>query len=145
MPRGDVLELIDDIKDAIPGELDDAQDVLDARDGMLLLDLKFTRDQQNQQFEEYRGIVLHHLIDSGLATAIERLLHRLDGGGVENLPCATEPASRVSNWPRCKIGANKMAGARFEISIDGKTRSCREDIRSIVQSRHPGEWLPYSN
>lgn len=35
VPRGDVLELIDDIKDAIPGELDDAQDVLDARDSML--------------------------------------------------------------------------------------------------------------
>ena len=35
VPRGDVLELLDDIKDAIPGELDDAQDVLDARDGML--------------------------------------------------------------------------------------------------------------
>ena len=32
VPRGDVLELVDDIKDAIPGELDDAQDVLDARD-----------------------------------------------------------------------------------------------------------------
>ena len=36
VPRGDVLELIDDIKDAIPGELDDAQDVLDARDSMLI-------------------------------------------------------------------------------------------------------------
>ncbi len=35
VPRGDVLELLDDIKDAIPGELDDAQDVLDARDSML--------------------------------------------------------------------------------------------------------------
>jgi cytochrome P450 len=35
VPRGDVLELIDDIKDAIPGELDDAQDVLDARDALL--------------------------------------------------------------------------------------------------------------
>ena len=35
VPRGDVLELIDDIKDAIPGELDDAQDVLDARDQLL--------------------------------------------------------------------------------------------------------------
>src|SRR5258708_34211206 len=35
VPRGAVLELIDDIKDAIPGELDDAQDVLDARDSML--------------------------------------------------------------------------------------------------------------
>src|SRR6202000_3507725 len=36
VPRGDVLELLDDIKDAIPGELDDAQDVLDARDSLLL-------------------------------------------------------------------------------------------------------------
>ena len=35
VPRGDVLELIDDIRDAIPGELDDAQDVLDARDSVL--------------------------------------------------------------------------------------------------------------
>src|SRR3954464_10922651 len=35
VPRGAVLVLNDEIKDAIPGELDDAQDVLDARDGML--------------------------------------------------------------------------------------------------------------
>ena len=33
VPRGDVLELLDDIREAIPGELDDAQDVLDHRDG----------------------------------------------------------------------------------------------------------------
>lgn len=35
VPRGDVLELLDDIRDAIPGELDDAQDVLDHRDEVL--------------------------------------------------------------------------------------------------------------
>lgn len=32
LPRGDVLELLDDVREAIPGELDDAQDVLDHRD-----------------------------------------------------------------------------------------------------------------
>ena len=32
VPRGDVLELLDDVREAIPGELDDAQDVLDHRD-----------------------------------------------------------------------------------------------------------------
>lgn len=32
VPRGDVLELLDEIRDAIPTELDDAQDVLDQRD-----------------------------------------------------------------------------------------------------------------
>ena len=35
VPRGDVLELLDDIKDSIPGELDDAQDVLDQRDTLI--------------------------------------------------------------------------------------------------------------
>ncbi|GGM40501.1 hypothetical protein GCM10012275_09320 [Longimycelium tulufanense] len=32
VPRGDVLELLDDVRDNIPSELDDAQDVLDHRD-----------------------------------------------------------------------------------------------------------------
>src|ERR687893_1522024 len=32
VPRGDVLELLDDVREAIPAELDDAQDVLDRRD-----------------------------------------------------------------------------------------------------------------
>ncbi|WP_018334852.1 DivIVA domain-containing protein [Actinomycetospora chiangmaiensis] len=35
VPRGDVLELLDDIREAIPGELDDAQDVLDHRDKLV--------------------------------------------------------------------------------------------------------------
>jgi cell division septum initiation protein DivIVA len=35
VPRGDVLELLDDVRDAIPAELDDAQDVLDHRDGVV--------------------------------------------------------------------------------------------------------------
>jgi len=35
VPRGDVLELLDEVRDAIPGELDDAQDVLDKRDELI--------------------------------------------------------------------------------------------------------------
>ncbi|GAA4888942.1 DivIVA domain-containing protein [Actinomycetospora straminea] len=35
LPRGDVLELLDDVREAIPGELDDAQDVLDHRDKLI--------------------------------------------------------------------------------------------------------------
>lgn len=35
VPRGDLLELLDDIRDAIPAELDDAQDVLDHRDELI--------------------------------------------------------------------------------------------------------------
>lgn len=32
VPKGDVLELLDDVRDNIPAEIDDAQDVLDKRD-----------------------------------------------------------------------------------------------------------------
>ncbi|MGX7824885.1 DivIVA domain-containing protein [Actinokineospora sp. 24-640] len=32
VPRGDVLELLDEVRDALPAELDDAQDVLDRKD-----------------------------------------------------------------------------------------------------------------
>ena len=35
VPRGDLLDLLDDVRDALPGEVDDAQDVLDHRDQML--------------------------------------------------------------------------------------------------------------
>ena len=35
VPRGDVLELLDDVRDALPGEVDDAQDVLDKRDELI--------------------------------------------------------------------------------------------------------------
>lgn len=35
VPRGDVLELLDEIRDAIPSDLDDAQDVLDKRDELI--------------------------------------------------------------------------------------------------------------
>jgi cell division septum initiation protein DivIVA len=35
VPRGDMLDLLDDLREALPGELDDAQDVLDHRDGMI--------------------------------------------------------------------------------------------------------------
>jgi cell division septum initiation protein DivIVA len=35
VPRGDALELLDEVRDAIPAELDDAQDVLDRRDELV--------------------------------------------------------------------------------------------------------------
>ena len=35
VPRGDVLELLDEVRDAIPQEMDDAQDVLDRRDEII--------------------------------------------------------------------------------------------------------------
>jgi cell division septum initiation protein DivIVA len=47
VPRGDVLELLDDVREAIPGELDDAQDVLDRRDELV--------DDATQEAEQTRS------------------------------------------------------------------------------------------
>src|SRR3954447_1137382 len=47
VPRGDVLELLDDIREALPGELDDAQDVLDRRDELV--------DDATQEAEQTRS------------------------------------------------------------------------------------------
>ncbi len=35
VPRGDILELLDEVRDALPGEVDDAQDVLDRTDEII--------------------------------------------------------------------------------------------------------------
>ncbi|MGA9690907.1 MAG: DivIVA domain-containing protein, partial [Pseudonocardiaceae bacterium] len=50
VPRGDVLELLDDIRDAIPAELDDAQDVLDHRDELV----ETARQESQRQRDEAR-------------------------------------------------------------------------------------------
>ncbi|MDT7576891.1 MAG: hypothetical protein QOH17_3224, partial [Pseudonocardiales bacterium] len=47
VPRGDVLVLLDDIREALPGELDDAQDVLDRRDELV--------DDATQEAEQTRS------------------------------------------------------------------------------------------
>src|SRR3712207_4519033 len=47
VPRGDVLELLDDVREALPGELDDAQDVLDRRDEIVA--------EAEQEAEHTRG------------------------------------------------------------------------------------------
>ncbi len=50
VPRGDVLELLDDVRDAIPAELDDAQDVLDRRDEVV----GTAQQEAEQQLSEAR-------------------------------------------------------------------------------------------
>ncbi len=46
VPRGDVLDLLDDVREALPGELYDAQDVLDRRDELV--------DDATQEAEQTR-------------------------------------------------------------------------------------------
>lgn len=44
VPRGDVLDLLDEIRDAVPAEMDDAQDVLDHKD-RLIIDARSTAEE----------------------------------------------------------------------------------------------------
>ena len=66
VPRNEVLALLDDIRDAIPNEMDDAQDVLDRQDAILHgaqeraddlvaqanADAKHIMDEANEQSQE---------------------------------------------------------------------------------------------
>ena len=85
VPRGDVLELIDDIKDAIPGELDDAQDVLDARfaEPLPLESLASGLGVSERRIEEFRGLrpsrVGLGVVRSGLPRAHVLLVSPSDG------------------------------------------------------------------
>lgn len=58
VPRGDVLELLDDVRDALPGEMDDAQDVLDHRDQMVN-EAKATADKNIADSEAEASRLVH--------------------------------------------------------------------------------------
>src|SRR3954465_287709 len=58
VPRGDVLELLDDVRDALPGEMDDAQDVLDHRDQMIN-DARVTADKSVADAEAEANRLVH--------------------------------------------------------------------------------------
>ena len=57
VPRGDVLELLDDVREALPGEVDDAQDVLDRRDEIVAeaeQEAEHTRSSAHADAEQLR-------------------------------------------------------------------------------------------
>ncbi len=58
VPRGEVLELLDDVREALPAELDDAQDVLDRRDELVdeaAQEAEHTRSTAESESEELRA------------------------------------------------------------------------------------------
>jgi cell division septum initiation protein DivIVA len=80
VPRGDVLDLLDEIRDAVPAEMDDAQDVLDHKD-RLIIDARSAADETvgKAQAEAQRLLAdAHHESSSmiGMARAeADRLVH----------------------------------------------------------------------
>jgi cell division septum initiation protein DivIVA len=68
VPRGDVLELLDDVREALPGELDDAQDVLDRRD-----EIVGDAEQEAERIRSAAVAEAHRVVAEARAEA-ERLL-----------------------------------------------------------------------
>jgi cell division septum initiation protein DivIVA len=57
VPRGDVLDLLDDLRESVPAELDDAQDVLDHRDELIARAEQEGRDRTEQARAEAERLV----------------------------------------------------------------------------------------
>jgi len=79
-----------------------------------MLDPHFPRDQKHEQFQEDRGLVLHHLVNR-LATALqEGGVHFPDGVGVQGVTRAVDVAAN-SPIPS-SVG---MGGGRKEAPSSG--------------------------
>ncbi|MFT4044045.1 MAG: DivIVA domain-containing protein [Gordonia sp. (in: high G+C Gram-positive bacteria)] len=101
VPRGDVLELLDDIKDAIPGELDDAQDVLDQRETMLGDARDHAENVITKADEESDAVMAHARAEADriLADAkaqADRMVSEATAHGKSLVDEATEEARRLS-------------------------------------------------
>ena len=87
VPRGDVLELLDDVRDALPAEVDDAQDVLDKRDDLI----KAARKEAAETIAAANAEAERTVSD---ATAeAERIL-------ADARARVASPAEREALWPR---------------------------------------------
>jgi cell division septum initiation protein DivIVA len=81
VPRGDVLELLDELREALPGEVDDAQDVLDHRDELMSTAERRAdevTEQAEQDAEKVLGDARHEAerLMAQAAAAAEDLLGR---------------------------------------------------------------------
>jgi len=143
VPRGDVLELLDDVRDALPGEVDDAQDVLDHRDQMI--------DEANATASKTVGDAqaeAHRLVSTAQADAAatvtgaraeaDRLVHEATAHADGLVARAREEAARIaqsaqeqhdSKLARAHAEADRTIAAgraSYEGSVaDGKAEQAR--------------------
>lgn len=123
VPRGDVLALLDDVKDAIPGELDDAQDVLDQRDALVGNARDLADKTINNASTESSDMVSHaraeadRILSEAKAQA-DRMVGEAGAHGKALVDDATEEARRLA----------QSAAREFE-AVTGRARA--EAARTI--------------
>jgi cell division septum initiation protein DivIVA len=114
VPRGDVLDLLDDLREALPAELDDAQDVLDHREDLV----------------------------SGAEQRSEELLTRSEEDSAQTLEEARAEAARLVEEARAEA-EDLLAQARHDAEqtiADARAQhadlveSAREEARRLAES-----------
>ena len=120
VPRGDVLELLDDVRDALPGEMDDAQDVLDHRDQMIN-DARATADKSVADAEAEADRLVHAARTEATATVAgaqaeaDRLGRRgLRAGRVDpgQRTGGRRPHGPIGSGPARRAGVPRTRGGR---------------------------------
>jgi len=89
VPRGEMLDLLDDLREALPGELDDAQDVLDHRD-----ELMSTAERAADEVTERAEREATELVERARAEA-DRLVGQARGQAEQLLGRARHEAERI--------------------------------------------------
>lgn len=134
VPRGDVLELLDDIKDAIPGELDDAQDVLDERDSLIVSAREHAENSVAKANADSESMVSHARAEADriLADAkaqADRMVEEAGSHGRSIVDDATEEAHRMtSSAAREYESVTGRARAEAQRTVDAGNNSYEKSV-----------------
>jgi cell division septum initiation protein DivIVA len=121
VPRADVLDLLDDVREALPAEVDDAQDVLDRRDeivGLAEQEAEQTRSSTRAEADELRSRA-HADAEEMLAQArheAERIVAEARLVATQTADVARDEADRLA-------AAGRAAHERYV--ADGRTEQAR--------------------
>lgn len=117
VPRGDVLELLDDIKDAIPGDLDDAQDVLDQKDGLLGSAREHAESTVAKANSEAESMVSHARADA------DRILADAKAQADRMVAEASAHAGQLVTEAKAEADRTLAAAQREYESVTGRARA----------------------
>ncbi|HEX6355275.1 DivIVA domain-containing protein [Actinophytocola sp.] len=137
VPRGDILELLDEVRDALPSEVDDAQDVLDRKDeivGQAEHEAEQTISKANLEAEQTIAEAraeAQRLIDEAQAHA-DRLLDDARNDADRTIVAGQAKYDDLVN--RSQVEADRMIQAgreSYERSVDDGRR---EQARLVAQT-----------
>ena len=140
VPRGDVLELLDDVRDALPGEVDDAQDVLDHRDQMLGEASDKATTMVSEAQAEAEGTVGGARAEAeatvtGARAEADRLVHEASAHADGLVARAREEAARIMQSAQEQ---HDSLLARAHAEADRTIAAGRAELRDVGRRRQGG-------